>query len=209
MGFCQIHGPYDASLPSCPYCAREGGRGQRPPEPPSLGDDSTWVRGGQTASAGGERGGYDVGEGTAQRGFRGGSAGSSADVTNVPGPRQYNQPGRPTDETIVDGPVRRGTLAWLIIAEGSRRGTVLEVADGMRIGRDTLISRQVIDDRKISDMHASIRIEGEQVFITDLDSTNGTWVNGERIQSRTAIAENDTVRMGDTLMMLKTLTHGG
>ena len=35
-GFCEKHGPYDASLGGCPYCARERGL---PPAPPPLDDD--------------------------------------------------------------------------------------------------------------------------------------------------------------------------
>lgn len=42
----------------------------------------------------------------------------------------------------------------------------------------------VIDDARISRVHAQLRVVRDQFVIFDLDSTGGTWVNGERIRQK-------------------------
>jgi DNA-binding response OmpR family regulator len=51
----------------------------------------------------------------------------------------------------------------------------------------------VVDDRWVSRYHAQVRREGEQCIIEDLDSKNGTFVNGRRITEATVLADGDEV----------------
>lgn len=60
------------------------------------------------------------------------------------------------------------------------------------IGKDTQ-NTIVLTDEGISPFHAEIRVEGEQVFISDTGSTNGTFVNGKRIQRRTELRSSDVI----------------
>lgn len=41
----------------------------------------------------------------------------------------------------------------------------------------------VLDDEHISRIHARIERSGEDIYVTDLNSTNGTFVNGERLRA--------------------------
>ena len=41
----------------------------------------------------------------------------------------------------------------------------------------------VLDEEHISRIHARIERSGEEVYVTDLNSTNGTFVNGERLKA--------------------------
>jgi pSer/pThr/pTyr-binding forkhead associated (FHA) protein len=59
-----------------------------------------------------------------------------------------------------------------------------------------------LDDALVSRRHASIFIDGDDVFVDDLGSRNGVRVNGERIGGRTRLAEGDKIRMGDQEMAL-------
>lgn len=54
----------------------------------------------------------------------------------------------------------------------------------------------VIDDRTVSRRHAEIRREGAFWILEDLGSTNGTRVNGERVDRRTAIKPGDEIGFG-------------
>jgi pSer/pThr/pTyr-binding forkhead associated (FHA) protein len=54
----------------------------------------------------------------------------------------------------------------------------------------------VIDDRTVSRHHATIRREGAFWVLVDLDSTNGTRVNGERIDGRAVIKPGDEIGFG-------------
>jgi hypothetical protein len=82
---------------------------------------------------------------------------------------------------------------------GARDGNRRSFADerSIRLGRapdnDLVFDRP--EDGLVSGSHAEIRVEGDSVEIVDLGSTNGTWVAGERIESR-RLEPSDTVRLG-------------
>ena len=60
-----------------------------------------------------------------------------------------------------------------------------------------------IDDIMISHVHAHIIKEGDQEFIVDDGSTNGTFVNGRQLaeNSRTALSRNDDIRLANIKMI--------
>lgn len=53
-----------------------------------------------------------------------------------------------------------------------------------------------IDNTAISRLHASLELKGGVHFLTDLGSTNGTTVNGERITGTVPVSEKDTITIG-------------
>ena len=53
-----------------------------------------------------------------------------------------------------------------------------------------------IDNTAISRLHASLELKGGVHFLTDLGSTNGTTVNGERISGTVPVTEKDMVTIG-------------
>jgi len=65
------------------------------------------------------------------------------------------------------------------------------------IGRSTEAD-VVIEDDRLSRRHCEIRQEEDQFYIQDLESKNGTYLNGERIESSTRLLPGDRVRIGGT-----------
>ncbi len=55
----------------------------------------------------------------------------------------------------------------------------------------------VILSNRASREHAQIRREGRKVFLEDMESTNGTFLNGERIQGSAQLRDGDQVLVGD------------
>ena len=53
----------------------------------------------------------------------------------------------------------------------------------------------VIDNLAVSGEHAVLQMVGNDVFIEDLNSTNGTYINGKAIKKQ-LLAHNDTVEIG-------------
>ncbi|MEA3452193.1 MAG: FHA domain-containing protein [Bacteroidota bacterium] len=70
------------------------------------------------------------------------------------------------------------------------------------IGRDKKSDAQIIDNL-ISRRHASVTKENNKYFVKDLGSTNGTYVNGEKINKKTELNSNSELRIGLTVFMLQ------
>jgi predicted component of type VI protein secretion system len=60
-----------------------------------------------------------------------------------------------------------------------------------------------LDDEEVSRRHALVRRTAGVIEILDLDSRNGTWVNGVRISSATLLAHGDDVRLGQTTLRVE------
>ncbi|MEA2441479.1 MAG: hypothetical protein QOH76_2903 [Thermoleophilaceae bacterium] len=58
-------------------------------------------------------------------------------------------------------------------------------------------------DPEVSRRHAAIRSEAGSLAIEDLRSTNGTFVNGKRIDVVTVLRAGDTVRLGNTVWSIR------
>lgn len=67
-----------------------------------------------------------------------------------------------------------------------------------RIGRGD-VNELVIDSERVSRLHAVVTVDDAGVSIADLDSRNGTFVNGARIRSQ-VLANGDSIRIGDCEM---------
>jgi DNA-binding winged helix-turn-helix (wHTH) protein len=53
-----------------------------------------------------------------------------------------------------------------------------------------------LDSGSVSRRHARVTVEGRQVWLEDLGSKNGTWVNGERITGRVSVPDGADLRFG-------------
>jgi hypothetical protein len=86
----------------------------------------------------------------------------------------------------------------LTIRTGSQAGMEFPVdRPSVRIGRGSG-NDIVLQDSQSSRHHAEISRQGDQFFIRDLGSTNGTFVNGQRITAPHPLNPGDQVRIGET-----------
>jgi len=54
-----------------------------------------------------------------------------------------------------------------------------------------------LDSPKVSRQHATIKLEGDEFYIYDLGSSNGTFVNENQVRAPVMLQSGDVVRMGD------------
>jgi pSer/pThr/pTyr-binding forkhead associated (FHA) protein len=85
-------------------------------------------------------------------------------------------------------PVSHGSL---LLPSGDR---VAIGRGGLTIGRGQECDVRIAD-ASVSRRHAAISVRGDRVVVEDLDSTNGTTVNGERVRSA-ELADGDRVTFG-------------
>ena len=91
-------------------------------------------------------------------------------------------------------------MASLQILTGPTAGQVVDISAGeMQVGRDKFCDL-VIPVRSISRQHARIVCEGNNCHIEDLNSLNGTYVNGQRIARRIPLKDQDRIRLFDVVM---------
>lgn len=93
-------------------------------------------------------------------------------------------------------------VAWLVgLTDGHRGETHRVDAERVTIGAGAECE-VVIDDDHVSDRQASLRFADGVFHLTDLDSTNGTLVNGESVQ-KTTLGDGDTVQLGRSEWVFK------
>jgi pSer/pThr/pTyr-binding forkhead associated (FHA) protein/tRNA A-37 threonylcarbamoyl transferase component Bud32 len=92
----------------------------------------------------------------------------------------------------------------LRVIEGNARGAQLAVESDLLIGRAAQEEQgRLGDDAEISRAHArASRGSAGELTIEDLGSSNGTFVNGERILAPRALQLGDLVRMGQTILQV-------
>lgn len=78
-------------------------------------------------------------------------------------------------------------------------GTELPLEGGLSIGR-AASNGLAVDDAFISHMHARILRRGAFFYVEDLGSTNGTFVNDQRITGDAQLRVHDKLRLGETLL---------
>jgi pSer/pThr/pTyr-binding forkhead associated (FHA) protein len=88
----------------------------------------------------------------------------------------------------------------LVMRTGAQAGMEFPVDRPLvRIGRGS--GNDIpLQDTQASRQHAEISQQGEQFFIRDLGSTNGTFVNGERLTAPRLLQPGDQVRVGETTL---------
>jgi pSer/pThr/pTyr-binding forkhead associated (FHA) protein len=126
----------------------------------------------------------------------------------------------PTPLPAWDGITDQEHAAWGAAASavaGRRRGTRVEA-----IGNPALLIRTgdqsrpfdanftvgregnlAIDDEFASSFHARFQVAHGRWYVEDLGSTNGTWLNGRRIQTAQWVKKGDKVRIGHTVMTVE------
>jgi pSer/pThr/pTyr-binding forkhead associated (FHA) protein len=76
------------------------------------------------------------------------------------------------------------------------------------VGRD-LDAEVWLDSGKVSRRHAVIEVTPQGVWVEDLDSANGTRVNGIAVSGKVAVGDGDEVTFGNTTMRLQFLRSDG
>lgn len=98
---------------------------------------------------------------------------------------------------------RRGAPTHVLVVEGANAGERADLEHApVLIGRGSDAAIR-LDDDYVSTRHARIAASGDQWFVEDLGSTNGTYIGTVRITQPTTITLGTQVRIGKTILELR------
>jgi signal transduction histidine kinase/pSer/pThr/pTyr-binding forkhead associated (FHA) protein len=89
----------------------------------------------------------------------------------------------------------------LFVYQGQDQGALFDMEEGkLGIGRDA--SNQIqVHDTEVSRRHAEIHNDGTVCVVVDLGSSNGTFINGQRVTERQPLTSGDRLQVGATMML--------
>jgi pSer/pThr/pTyr-binding forkhead associated (FHA) protein len=109
------------------------------------------------------------------------------------------EPPRPRRRQATAPDLRAGVHPRLevIAAMGFQPGTEFDVGQGATLGRSDAAEIRV-DDPFASSAHARVYARGDFMYLEDMGSTNGTYLNGRQIRAPEQLKVADLIRIGDT-----------
>ena len=91
---------------------------------------------------------------------------------------------------------------FVVVSPEEQRGRAYELLDELTVGR-AAGCHIALDDRFVSQLHARMFRRDDQCFIEDLGSTNGTFLNDDKVTSPALLTKGDHVRIGNVVMELQ------
>lgn len=104
---------------------------------------------------------------------------------------------------MAKSPPSTGGLRLEVVA-GKATGSIIAVEDRIVFGRQSQGPGRLADDPELSRHHAEITQQsGGEYAVEDLSSTNGTFVNGKRVDALAALARGDIIDLGATRLIVR------
>lgn len=99
----------------------------------------------------------------------------------------------------------RGNYGLEIISAGNGKdlkdGSIIPIRSDITIGRKSDNSI-VLSDQHVSGNHAKIMVRSNGLFIEDLNSTNGTYLNGNRIKGKVKLMNKNEIKIGTAVFKI-------
>ena len=111
-------------------------------------------------------------------------------------PRPRPRPVRSRDES--GGKNQKAPAVLNVIEPPEQRGQSYALDDELTVGR-AAGCRITVDDSYASQLHARVYIDEGVVSLEDLGSTNGTYINREKVIGPRALYRGDRVQIGSTV----------
>jgi hypothetical protein len=120
----------------------------------------------------------------------GASAPASAEPAPPPKGRGRRQRGRDGSECLV------------VLEPPGRKGQVFELGDELTVGRAVGCGVALPDDTFVSQLHARVFRHNGSLYVEDLGSTNGTFLNRKQVSAAAALRKGDRLQVGKTILEL-------
>ncbi|HVM40553.1 MAG TPA: FHA domain-containing protein [Acidimicrobiia bacterium] len=89
-----------------------------------------------------------------------------------------------------------------VVAPSDQKGRIYDVGDELTLGRATSCQISLPDDHFVSQLHARVYMRDGEVYVEDLGSTNGTYLNRQRLTHAMPVTKGDRIQVGKTVLEL-------
>lgn len=96
---------------------------------------------------------------------------------------------------------RHGTVQLRIVEPAAQKGRAFEVGEELTVGR-AAGCQVTLDDTYVSQLHARVFTRDGQIFVEDLGSTNGTYLNRRKVNGPMVMQRGDKLQIGSTVLEL-------
>jgi pSer/pThr/pTyr-binding forkhead associated (FHA) protein len=86
-----------------------------------------------------------------------------------------------------------------VVEPEEHQGETFDLSDELTVGRAPGCGISTPEDIYASTLHARLFRHHDQVWVEDLGSTNGTYLNSERIAQAQRLAKGDVLQIGSTV----------
>ena len=101
-------------------------------------------------------------------------------------------------------PKGRGSPNQLtVVSPEDEKGRAFPLADELTIGRSPRCSVSLAADGFVSQVHARLFRRGDEYWVEDLGSTNGTLMNGRKLAGAAPLRKGDVIQVGQTVLELR------
>lgn len=121
-------------------------------------------------------------------------------LMEIAGPKVTRARGARPAATIKTKPGKPPERVTLLQPDGKAK--TFDIGDELMIGRDAKC-QVILEDTYASQIHARIFTKDDGVFIEDMGSTNGTYLNRKKVTSPLSVSRGDRVRIGKTELEFK------
>jgi hypothetical protein len=124
--------------------------------------------------------------------------------TELNPPRVVEAPTKPKRDRSarrVTGSRKHGPLSLRIVAPPELRGRSYPLGDEVTVGR-AAGCQVTVDDSYASQLHARVFMRDGQVWVEDLGSTNGTYLNRRKVTGPMQLQRGDKLQIGNTVLEL-------
>ncbi|MGH9101762.1 MAG: FHA domain-containing protein [Acidimicrobiales bacterium] len=99
-------------------------------------------------------------------------------------------------------PERHDLLRLEVVDPPERRGLDFQLGEETTVGRAPGCGVSLPADSFTSHLHARIFLRDGVAYVEDLGSTNGTWLNAQRVETATPLRPGDRLQVGRTVLEL-------
>jgi hypothetical protein len=141
-----------------------------------------------------------------QTGYAGAGLGKTRVVDDTAAAAAGPVAAAPRKTVLLSQKYKAPVVGWFVALDGQQKGEDFRLREGQNtVGSDAGCDI-VLTDSTVSAKHASLRYKEGKFILTDLDSSNGSYLNDttESI-AREELKDNDVIRLGDVRLKFKCL----